>query len=128
MLVPFAYVVVVAMLFSASLALPQPSCIPHASLTEPPRDPDPIPVFSQVTLCDRKRTNLLHAACEMGHGELASALIDRYEISVEDKDRKGQERGWRVGRFQLSQPPHKLTPARSLVWESVVAGCWGQQR
>lgn len=43
----------------------------------------------QITICDRKRTNLLHAACEMGHGVLASALIERYRFSVEDKDRKG---------------------------------------
>lgn len=43
----------------------------------------------QISICDRKRTNLLHAACEMGHGVLASALIERYKLSVEDKDRKG---------------------------------------
>lgn len=38
---------------------------------------------------DRKRTNLLHAACEMGHAELASALIGRYKMAVEEPDRKG---------------------------------------
>lgn len=43
----------------------------------------------QVTAHDRKRTNLLHAACEMGHADLASALIDDYSMAVEEQDRKG---------------------------------------
>lgn len=31
----------------------------------------------------------MHAACEMGHDRLASALIERYGMGVEDQDRKG---------------------------------------
>lgn len=43
----------------------------------------------QITALDKKRTNLLHAACEMGHGDLATLLIERYNMGVEVGDRKG---------------------------------------
>lgn len=46
-------------------------------------------IFLQITAVDKKRTNLLHAACEMGHGDLAGVLIERYNMGVEDEDRKG---------------------------------------
>lgn len=38
---------------------------------------------------DKKRTGLLHAACEMGHVDLVSVLIERYNMAVEEGDRRG---------------------------------------
>lgn len=43
----------------------------------------------QVTTHDKRRTNLLHAACEMGHADMATFLIERYHMSVEEPDRRG---------------------------------------
>ena len=43
----------------------------------------------QVTTHDKKRTGLLHAACEMGHGQLASLLIEKYKMSTGEVDRRG---------------------------------------
>lgn len=43
----------------------------------------------QVTTHDKKRTSLLHAACENGHTEMASVLVERYKLGLEEEDRKG---------------------------------------
>lgn len=43
----------------------------------------------QLAVHDKKRTGLLHAACEMGHMELVSVLIERYKMAVEEGDRRG---------------------------------------
>lgn len=71
-------------------------------------------VGAQVMAHDKKRTNMVHAACDMGHVELAQMLLDRYKMAVEEEDRKGLT--------PLARAASK-NQVRFSLWSEEIAGC-----